>query len=136
MGPQFKQDKDHNKRSHQFFQSQKLWSNKIPPADDFVGAYYGKIRIEYNKNVEMDKMMRLALDCVSAISSFMNPEFDYLVNKCDKLKAKVFWEAIKSISQVNIDIIEKNTNSVDKNISFPHYMKPTASFTAKLRKPN
>ena len=101
-------DIDHNVRSHQFFQSQSLWSDGIQPTSS---KDYNIKKSKHNKNVEMDRMMRLSLDCLSAISSFMNPKIGYLGANYDKLKAKVFWESIKSVSQYNIDIINNKENN-------------------------
>ena len=78
---------DHNIRSHEFFQYMNLWSDVRPPVDN--KKYFEK-KDEFNKNIKMDEMISHTLDCLSAISSFMDPKFQYLGNHYDSSKAKLF----------------------------------------------
>jgi len=70
---------------------------------------------KYSNNMIMDRMMRVVLDYISVINYFMDPVKAKVNNTIeheifDSLKAKVFWEAINSISVENIKAIDRKRN--------------------------
>ena len=107
----------HNIRAHEFFQAQNLWRNGQKPFNE--NDYFLR-REKYNKYIEMDAMMKHVIDCLSAITSFMDPNIEFINNNYCGFKARTFWDTINKISSTNIDdMIKTDENRTRiKNQSF------------------